>query len=166
MYQIGTYVVYGIQGVCRVVGTETQRVNRVRTEFLVLEPLDKHEAKFYLPTGNPSALAKLKSVLTPKEATQLLESAGDDGGCWIPEESRRKQRYRELTSSGDRIALMQMLSALHRYRQVQLDEGRKFHQCDDNFLRDAERILCVEIALVLNMTFEAARADLRQRING
>lgn len=166
MYQVGTYVVYGIQGVCRVVGTETQRVNRVRTEFLVLEPLDKHEAKFYLPTGNPSALAKLKSVLTPEEATQLLESAGDDGGCWIPEESRRKQRYRELTSSGDRIALMQMLSALHRYRQVQLDEGRKFHQCDDNFLRDAERILCVEIALVLNMTFEDARADLRQRING
>ena len=84
MYQVGTYVVYGIQGVCRVVGTETQRVNRVRTEFLVLEPLDKHEAKFYLPTGNPSALAKLKSVLTPEEATQLLESAGDDGGSGGP----------------------------------------------------------------------------------
>ena len=166
MYQVGTYVVYGIQGVCRVVGTETRRVNRVRSEFLVLEPLDKHEAKFYLPTGNSAALGKLKSVLTPEEAMQLLESAGDDGGCWIPEESRRKQRYRELTSSGDRVALMQMLSEVHRYRQVQLDEGKKFHQCDDNFLRDAERILCVEIALVLNMSFEDARANLRQRING
>ena len=166
MYQVGSYVVYGIQGVCRVVGTETQRVNRVKTEYLVLEPLDKHEAKFFMPTGNPSALAKLKPVLTAEEAIQLLESAGDDGGCWIPEENRRKQRYRELTSSGDRWALMQMLSALYRYRQVQLDEGRKFHQCDDNFLRDTERILCLEIALVLNMSVEDARADLRQRMNG
>lgn len=165
MYQVGTYVVYGIQGVCRVVGTEIQRVNRVRTEFLVLEPLDKHEAKFFLPTGNPSALAKLRPVLTSEEATQLLASAGDDGGCWIPEESRRKQRYRELASSGDRTAMMQMLSALYHFRQVQLDEGRKFHQCDDNFLRDAERILCLEIALVLDMSFEDARADLRRRMN-
>ena len=166
MHQVGTYVVYGIQGVCRIVGTETQRVNRVRTEFLVLEPLDKHASKFFLPMGNPAAMAKLKPVLTSEEAGRLLESAGDDGGCWIPEEGKRKQRYRELTSSGDRTAVMQMLSALYRYRRLQLDEGRKFHQCDDNFLRDAERILCVEIALVLNMSFEDARAELRQRLNG
>lgn len=162
MYQSGTYVVYGIQGVCRVVGTETQRVNRVRTEYLVLEPMVKQESRFYLPTGNPSAMAKLKPVLSQDEMKDLLSSAVVHTDCWIPEESRRKQRYRELVSCGDRGELLQMLCSLYRHRETQLAEGRKFHQSDDNFLRDTERLLSMEIALVLEMSSEDARTYLRQ----
>ena len=161
MYQAGQYVIYGIHGACRVVGTEKQLVNRKRTEYLVLEPLYKSESKFYLPTQNPTALAKLKSVLSREELEVLISSEEIRGNCWIQEENLRKQHYRELTASGDRVELMQMVCALYRYKDEQMASGRKFHQCDDNFLRDAERQLCSEISLVMEMEPEQARDYLR-----
>ena len=60
MFQRGECVIYGIHGVCRVIGTEKQLVNRKRTEYLVLEPIGQSESRFYLPTGNETAMAKLR----------------------------------------------------------------------------------------------------------
>lgn len=164
MYQSGTYVIYGIQGVCRVVGTEVQRVNRKRTEFLVLEPLAKTESRFYLPLQNAAAMEKLKPVMSRDELENLLVSPDIRQGNWISEENRRKQYYRELVTGYDRMALLQMLSSLYRYKDEQLALGRKFHQCDDNFMRDAERLLSVEVALIMELTVEEARYYLKERI--
>ena len=165
MYQAGEYVVYGAHGVCRVLGTEKQLVNRKRTEYLVLEPLAKGESKFYLPTGNPTALGKLHPVLVREALEELLASDTIRQDCWVKEENLRKQRYRDLLSGGDRVNLLQMLSAVYRYREEQIAAGRKFHQCDDNFLRDAEKLLCSEICLVLELELPQAREYLRSHLN-
>lgn len=166
MVESGQWVVYGAHGVCRVVGTEKQLVNRKRTEYLVLEPLSQNESRFYVPTANPTAMAKLKQVLQPEELQQLLGSELIRQDVWIKEENLRKQHYRELISGGDRVALLQMVCTLYRYRDSQMAAGKKFHQCDDNFLRDAEKQLASEIALVLEMTPEAARDYLREQLKG
>lgn len=164
MYQSGEFVVYGIHGVCRVVGTEKQLVNRKRTEYLVLEPLTQNESKFYLPTQNPAAMGKLKKVLTKDEMNALMSSQEIRQDCWIKEENLRKQHYRDLIGSGDRTALLQMVNSLYRYKDEQTTAGRKFHQCDDNFLRDAEKLICSEISLVMELEPEQAREYLRSRL--
>lgn len=164
MYQIGAYVVYGVQGVCRVLGKEKQLVNRKRIEYLVLEPLTRGESRYYLPTGNPTAMAKIQPLLTAQELTELLTSDEIRKDCWIKEENMRKQRYRDLIGSGDRIALLQMIHALYRYKEEQVAAGRKFHQCDDNFLRDAERLICSEISMVLSMQIDEAKDYLHSHI--
>lgn len=164
MFQAGEFVMYGVHGVCRVIGTEKQLVNRKRTEYLVLEPLVHNESRFYLPTGNPTAMAKLKSVLSAGELRELIVSEDVRKDCWIADENQRKQRYRDLISSGDRTGVMQMVCSLYRYRDEQYAAGRKFHQCDDNFLRDAEKLLASEISLVLEMSPEDARNFLREQL--
>lgn len=166
MYQNGAYVVYGAQGVCRVIGTEIQRINRTKSEFLILEPIEKAESRFYLPTGNPAVIAKIRPVLTPEELKALFLSAEIQNGEWIPEENRRKQHYREILSGADRIALLKMLVLVYRHREQQLAVGRKFHQCDDNYMHDAEKLLCSEVSLVLGMSGPEARMFLREQLNG
>lgn len=164
MYQAGDWVVYGIHGVCRVVGTEKQLVNRKRTQYLVLEPLAQSESRFYLPTENPTAMAKLRSVLSKEELAALITSEEVRQDGWIQEENQRKQYYRELIGSGDRVALMKMVTTLYRYKAAQAVAGRKFHQSDENFLRDAEKLLASEIALVMELTPEEARNYLREQL--
>ena len=164
MYSLGDCVVYGIHGVCRVAGYEKQLVGRKRTEYLVLEPLNQNESRYYLPTANPTAMAKLKSILSADEMRTLLTSDEIRRDCWIQDENQRKQHYRDLISGGDRESILRMVCALYRYRAEQVAAGRKFHQCDENFLRDAEKLLSSEIALVLDMTPEAARDFLRQEL--
>lgn len=164
MYQSGEFVVYGIHGVCRVLGKEKQMVNRKRTEYLVLEPMAQNESKFYLPTQNPTAMGKLKAVLSRDEMDVLMASEEIRQDCWIQEENLRKQHYRDLIGSGDRVALLRMVSSLYRYKDEQAAAGRKFHQCDDNFLRDAEKLLCSEISLVMELEPEKAREYLRNQL--
>jgi CarD family transcriptional regulator len=157
---------YGVHGVCRVIGTEKQMVNRKRATFLVLEPLTQSESRFYLPTENPTAMAKLKTVLSASELNELLHCEEIRLNVWIQEENRRKQHYRELMGSGDRLALLQMIHSLYRYKEEQLEAGRKFHQSDDNFLRDAEKLMASEISLVLELSAEEARTYLRTQLKG
>lgn len=164
MYQSGSYVIYGVHGVCRILGTEKQLVNRKRAEYLVLEPVLRHESKFYLPAQNPTALEKLRTILSREELETLLQSEEIRKCDWIPEENRRKQYYRELLGSGDRIALLKMLAAVYHYKDEQLALGRKFHQCDDYFLRDAEKLLCSEIGFVLELKQDEAREYLRKHL--
>lgn len=164
MYQVGDWVVYGIHGVCRVAGTEKQLVNRKRIQYLVLEPMTQTESRFYLPTENPTAMAKLKTVLSKEALVELLTSDDVHQDAWIQEENQRKQYYRELIGSGDRVSLMKMVSTLYRYKAAQATAGRKFHQSDENFLRDAEKLLSSEIALVMELSPEEARDYLRDQL--
>lgn len=164
MYNTGDFVIYGIHGVCRIMGTEKQLVNRKRSEFLVLEPLVQSGSKYYVPIENPAAMGKLRPVLSKDELTQLLDSAAVREDCWISDEGHRKQAYRELIVSADRLRLMQMVSSLYRYRGAQEAAGRKFHQCDDNFLRDAEKLLSSEISLVMDLPADEARELLRKHL--
>lgn len=151
MYQKGDRVVYGIHGVCRIVGTEVRTVDRKMVEYFALEPLDQPGARFYVPTQNQAALAKLRPVLDAQSLTALLHSQEARRDSWIADEGQRKLRYRELISSGDRAALLSMVGSLHRHKQAQAAQGRKFHLCDENFLRDAEKLLNSEFSLVLGI---------------
>ena len=159
------FVVYGVHGVCRVLGTEKQLVDRKRTEFLVLEPLAQTGSRFYLPVQNPTAMGKLKPVLTREELTQLLQSDSVRDDCWIPEESIRRATYRNLLSGADRLGLLQMVSTVYRYRCSQEMSGRKLYLCDENFLRDAEKYLSSEIALVMDIPVDQAKAFLREQLS-
>lgn len=159
------FVVYGVHGVCRVLGTEKQLVDRKRTEFLVLEPLEQTGSRFYLPVQNPTAMGKLKPVLTWEELTQLLQSDSVREGDWISEENIRRTTYRELLSGADRLGLLQMVSTVYRYRSSQEMSGRKLHLCDENFLRDAEKFLSSEIALVMDLPLDQAKAFLREQLS-
>ena len=56
------------------------------------------------------------------------------------------------------------LNALPDVENVIFMAGRKFHQCDDNFLRDAEKLLTGEIAISMGMTHDEARTYLREKL--
>lgn len=151
MYQIGDLVMYGIHGVCRIADVETRTVDRKRMEYLVLEPQGQAGSRYLVPSGNPNAMAKLRPMLSRQELDALLLSDEVRQDGWIADESQRKQYYRELISSGDRVALLRMIRTLNRHKQEQAAAGRKFHLCDENFLRDAQRLIDTEFSAVLGI---------------
>ena len=151
MYEIGKRVLYGIHGVCRITGVESMRFGKDRANYYVLEPREQPGAKFYVPVANEAAVAKLRSLLSREELLALLHREDVRHYPWIPDENQRKLRFRELINSGDRAQLMGMIGALHRHKREQLAAGRKFHQSDENFLNDAQKLLNAEVALVFDL---------------
>lgn len=164
MYQIGDKVLYGMQGVCVVTDQEKRVVDKKTVTYLVLEPVGQEGSRYLVPTHNEAAMAKLRKILTKEELATLLDSPEVRNQEWIQDENHRKQLYRELISSGDRLRLMQMVHTLYNHRSAQKASGRKCHLCDENFLRDAEKLLSGEISLVMELDAEGARQFLRDKL--
>lgn len=151
MYEIGSQVLYGVHGVCTVCAVESMRFGKTRAKYYVLEPLDQPGARFYVPVENEAAVNKLRPLLTKEALLELLHSDEVRNTPWIAEENQRKLRFRELINSGDRAQLMGMIGVLHRHKKAQTAAGRKFHQSDENFLNDAQKLLNAEFAQVFGL---------------
>lgn len=165
MYQTGDRVVYGIHGVCVVADQEQRKVDGKLVTYLVLEPVGQEGSRFLVPTHNALAMAKLSPMLTKEELEALLESEKVREDGWIADENRRKQLYRELIGSGDRGKLIHQVWILYRHKKNLAATGKRCHLCDDNFLRDAERLLVNEMAIVLETDPDSAKAYLREKLN-
>lgn len=163
MFQVGDKVVYGAHGVCRVVNEEERLVDRKRLTYLALEPIGQHGARYLVPIQNAAAMAKLRRILSKEELETILQSEEVRADGWIKDENLRKQTYRELINSGDRARLICMVHTLYRHKAAQAAAGRKCHLCDENFLRDAEKLLNSEFAIVLNMESDQVRSYIRER---
>jgi len=164
MHRIGDQVIYGSHGVCRITGMEKQLVNKRFVTYLVLEPTGQTGTRYLVPTDNGAAMTKLRSILTREEMEALLRSDTVREGKWLTDENQRKQLYRELITSGDRVELMRMLCLLYRYRNLRTVAGKKIHLADENFLREAQRLISGEISAVMEMSMEDASTVLRERL--
>ena len=150
MYQVGQKIVYGIHGVCCIVDLEEKKIDRKTIWYFVLEPIDQPGSRYYVPSENQAALAKIRPLSTKEELDALLTAPLAEN-VWIVDENRRKQHYRELVSSVNLKAMIDMVRCLRLHRRQQMEQGRKFHQCDENFLRDTQKILSTEIAMVMEI---------------
>jgi CarD family transcriptional regulator len=143
---------------------EDRKIDRKMVQYYVLEPVDQPGARFYVPTQNAAAVAKLRPVMTKAQLDDMLSSAEVRQNQWIEDENVRKQRYRELISGGDRRSLLCMVRTLHHHKQSQLELGRKFHLCDENFLRDAQRLLDTEFSLILGIEPKAVGEYIQSKL--
>lgn len=151
MFQCGDRVLYGVHGVCVITALDERVVDRKRVQYYVLEPVEQLGAKYYVPTHNQAAVNKLRPVMTAQQLHELLRSESVRRDVWIEDENQRKIAYRELINGGDRASLLAMVRALHKHKDLQTAAGKKFHLCDENFLRDAQKLLSAEFSLVLEM---------------
>lgn len=151
MFNIKDRVLFSCHGACTIVGIETMRFGKTREKFYVLQPLQQPDSRYYVPVDNGEAVSKLSPLMSREALLALLHSEDVRKNNWIADESLRKQRYKELIGSGDRSALLNMIYCLHQHKKAQQAAGKKFHQCDDNFLHDAQKLLNSEFALVFGL---------------
>lgn len=162
MYSIGDQVVYGIHGICRICDIEQRRVDRKDVSYYVLVPLANEKTQYLVPVHNEAALAKMRPLVNPQQLEEILKDPVTFADCWIPAENLRKQRYKEITACVDFTATLQMVCTLRRHRALQLEAGKKFHMCDENFLRDAGRLVESEMAMVLRIAPHEVESYIEQ----
>lgn len=149
-HQLDT-VVYGSHGVCTVALIEEKIIDHKPVQYYVLSPLTQPGAMYYVPMHNAAAVSKMRLPLTRDEVLAMLRDNAPDMSAWITEENQRKFRYRELIAYTDPKAVYGMVSLLRQHRDAQLSQGKKFHICDANFLKDGENLLVNEISFVLGI---------------
>ena len=161
MFKVNDVIIYGTQGVCRISGIEEKKVGGTKKHFYVLEPVDGNGPTIFAPTGNENILKKMRSLLSEEEINRLIDSMPDGKTVWIPNVNERRELYKTLLADGNHAALIQMIKTLYARKKEREADGKRLHVMDENFFKDAERILYHEFQYVLKLN---SKAELMQYI--
>ena len=153
-YKIDDTILYGTHGVCRITDVSEKTFNGCSKEYYVLKPVNDEKATVFVPAGNEKLIAKMRHVLTADEIHELIRAMPGKDTIWIENESERKDKYKKILMSGDRVELVQLIKTLYNHQKEQIAAGKKLHMTDERFMKDAERLLYEEFAHVLDIQYE------------
>ena len=152
MFKVDDVIIYGTQGVCRIVDIEEKALSGVKKNYFVLKPVNDIGPTIFAPTDNENILKKMRKLLTEEEINKLIDSMPDGKTAWIDNVNERKECYKNLLASGDHSALIQMIKAIYAHKKEREAVGKRLHVMDEHFFKDAEQILYNEFQYVLNLS--------------
>ena len=157
MFKIGDVVLYGIQGICAIKNIEIKQIGKTALDYYVLNPVFNENTSLFVPVDNEILTSKMQNILTKKEATQLLEKTGQIECLKIQDESVKRERYREILSSGNREDMVALIKTLRFEREERSKLNKKLNMSDEQTLYKAERLLFNEIAYVFGIEPQEAQ---------
>lgn len=169
MFQINDTVLYGNEGVCKIVDICSKTFRDKERDYYVLKPIYTQNATVYVPKDNEELLNQMKKILSKDEIMELIEQVSQSDLEWVNNDNLRKEKYRNILKSGDRLEMMKLVKILYQHQQKLKKTGKKFHANDDKIFKEAEKILYDEFAYVLNIQqeevvpFIARQIDVKER---
>ncbi len=166
MYKIDDAVIYGTDGICKIVDIAQRCFNGTEQEYYILKPLTKNGSTIMIPTKNEMLVSRMRKLLTADEVNALIESIPSEQGLdWVDDDKQRKETYRRVLLHGDRSELIRLIKVIYEHGESQKKIGKKLHACDERFLSDAEKLLYDEFSLVLGIQREQILDYITERAN-
>ncbi len=151
MYSVGQTVLYGTNGVCNVSEITTKKVGKVSMEYYVLKPVCSTSSTFFVPTQNETLTSKIRFVLT-KEQIEFILNHLPECGEWISNKNERLESFKEIIASGDCLKLITLIRLIHEHETEQISKGKRLHIADERILKEAEKMVCDELSVVLDIS--------------
>lgn len=154
MFKVNDTIMYGTQGICKIVDMEEKDFMGTKKQYYVLKPVNDKAATLYAPVNNEKIEGKMRRILSKEEIYQLIESMPAEETLWIQSENERREQYKKIITEGNHVDLIRMIKALYAHKQQREAEGKHLYLSDERFFKEAERILYEEFQYVLNVKRE------------
>ena len=141
MPNIGDYVNYGNQGVCRIDGRRSLKFGSAqpRRDYYILSPVYQKGSRVYVPADNQALLEKMRPVLSPQEIDKAIASVKERDISWISDRKQRLAKSHEILARRDEHELLQLASCFylksrdgktgaHTYRRQYPEKGGVHHR--------------------------------------
>jgi len=162
--EINTLVAYGANGICRIEGMSEQMIDGVCRRFYVLRPVESESSTIYVPTDSEMLCKKMKPLLTPSEALDLIQTMPESETLWITDDRERNERYHNMIADGNCSELVRLTKTLYQRKQYLAKFGKKLRSADDRILQQAEKILFGELAVVLGIPRSEVLAFIEEKL--
>jgi CarD family transcriptional regulator len=153
MYGIGDNVVYGAQGVMKIVDiTEQELGDTTRRYYVMKEYASVSPSLTYVPFDNELLTSQMQPLLTKDEIIAAVKAANAMGTLeWIEENRARSESYKRILASADRVMMLVMIRSVYLTGKRREEEGKKNYVADENIMKKAEKYINVEFSLVLGI---------------
>lgn len=151
MYQAGETVFYGTEGVCRVDEICEMKVGGETAAYYVLRPIYREGSTVFVPVKNELLVSRMRPLLTAAEIDKIIDEVNEADEDWIDDASERKAEFQRILLSADRRELLSMVRRLYLRRLNLQTCGKRLRTNDEQMLRDAEKLLADEFAVILDL---------------
>ncbi|MDE6025280.1 MAG: CarD family transcriptional regulator [Lachnospiraceae bacterium] len=164
MFDVGDYIVYGINGICRVADITHPEISGADNNrlYYVLIPEKERNSKLFCPADNDRIM--IRKVVSNEEARQIIEESKDIEPLDIPNERMRDDSYKSVMKSGDCRKWIQIIKTLHIRKKEREENGKKITATDERYLKMAEEDLYSELALATGSDKEQIKEIILESI--
>ena len=113
------------------------RVGGKSTVYFILNPVYRKNSKIFVPSDN--------------EIDELIRNAAEDTSEWIENDAERKDFFKSSLASGDRGKIINVIKTIRLHKTEREESGKRLHQSDEAFLKEAEALIYEEFAVVLGI---------------
>ncbi len=151
MYQIGEYIVYGMNGVCKVEEIGPMNMSGIDSDkvYYTLLPLYTKGSRVFTPVDNQKVV--MRPVISKKEACALIDDIKNIGLIEVTDDKRRELAYKDAVKSCDCKELIRIINTVHKRKEERLAQGKKMSACDERYLKQAQDTLYGEFAISLKI---------------
>ncbi len=164
MTEIGSYIIYGGNGVCRVTDKRSERLYGKQQTYYILTPVGNPGAVIYVPADNDALLGRMKEIVCPEEIASLIDGLKDEELPWEPDNRARGEMYDAVIARGDRRELLLLIRTVYRRKLTLSEQKKKLGSMDENALKRAEKLINDEFAFALSIPPEEVPDFIRDRL--
>lgn len=164
MFQIGQTVFYGLEGVCTIEDRQLMKVGRSKAYYYVLRPVFRTASTIFVPEDNVLLMSKMRPILSRDEVLTILQEAPLEEVVWIDDPNERKTEYQKILAAGQGLWMIRLIRTLHDRQDALQKTGKHLRSGDEQLLRDAQKLLHDEFAVVLNISQREVPDYIRSKI--
>lgn len=165
MYQVGTLVLYGSTGVCKIEEIKEQEFPATgeRRLYYVLSPLYE-KTKISVPVDSDKVF--LREIISKDEAEHLIEIMPtlQPEICHSRVTKELTEHYETILKSHDCEATAELALSIYHKKLEAAEQNRKFGSIDERFLRQAENLLYGELAAALEIPKESVPEYIGEKL--
>ncbi|MEE1048947.1 MAG: CarD family transcriptional regulator [Clostridia bacterium] len=163
-YKVGDTVLYGSDGVCHIDEISERKIGSEKLSYYVLKPIYDAKSTVFVPMQNQKLLAKMVDILSEAELLASLAEAKQSPFEWTEDDGQRKEIFKEIIDSGCIADIIRVVRLLYIRKKELVACGRKLRVTDEIILKECEKILYDEFALVLSIERESVPAFLNEKL--
>ncbi len=151
MFEVGDFVVYGSNGVCKITkigpidcpGVDQSRV------YYTMTPCYIRDSSIFTPVDNDRVV--LRKVMSEDEAKDFVGQLDKIKTMPVKEERKRELIYKETLLTCEPVKIASLIKTIYYRMQERISEGKKVTSSDAKYFHIAEDSLYGELAISLGM---------------
>ena len=162
MYALGTLILYGTLGVCRVGEMVTRRVDGAEKQFYELQPLYQ-TCVVYAPVEGK---VFTRPIITREEAERLIATIPSIRPkiCPIKAAGQLADYYERAISTHDCGELIELTMSIYAKKRLAERQKRKMGAVDERFMKRAEDLLFGELGAALEIPRDNVRGYIEEKL--
>lgn len=165
MYKIGDVVIYGSEGLCRIVDITEKKFGKEVIEYYVLESIKSSDSTTYVPMHNEKSMSKMRRILREDEIVEIIKQFPANDMPWIENDRERQKVFRDVLLYGNSKDIINLTRAIYLHKKMLNEKRRNLHISDERFLKDAERMIFDEIAYVMKIEKDQVLGFITDNMN-